>query len=141
MSILKGLPQPAAEFFEGLTEPHQSHSLRLLNWCYESADANGCSPKVIDGYTGMPKGYDGIPQLIFAEFHQSGRAVANSRLFSIPLRCDEKHPLTIIFPIWRDNGHEAVDRAENGFRPIKLDEFLSAPMSFSNLTGGTNDKR
>lgn len=92
MSCVRDLPQVVAEFFEGLSEPQHSLSLRLLDWCNELADANGCSPKEIDGYTGMPKGYDGSPQLIFAEFHESGRAVANTRLFSVPLRCDHEYP-------------------------------------------------
>ena len=127
VSCARDLPQPAAEFFEGLSEPHQSLSLRLLDWCYELADANGCSTKVIDGYTGMPKGYDGIPQLIFAEFHQSGRAVANSRLFSIPLRCDHNYALTILFPSKFDADHSEVDRGDEAFRPLSLDRFLSSP--------------
>ena len=130
MTTLKGLPQSAAEFFEGLSEPHHSLSLRLLDWCYELADANGCRPKVIDGYTGMPKGYDGIPQLIFAEFHESGRAVAHSRLFSIPLRCDEKQPLTIIFPSRFDSGCIDIDRSDEVFRPLSLKKFLSDPSHF-----------
>lgn len=130
MSCVRDLPQSAAEFFEGLNEPHQSLSLRLLAWCNEVAIAKGCKSKIVDGYTGMPSGYDNIPQLIFAEFHEAGRAVANSRLFSIPLRCDEKYPLTIILPKWRDIGNESVERGENGFRPTELTEFLSAPNQY-----------
>lgn len=133
MTTLKGLPQSAAEFFEGLSEPQYSLSLRLLDWCYELADANGCSPKVIDGYTGMPKGYDGIPQLIFAEFHGSGRAVANTRLFSVPLRCDRTYPLTIIFPTRFNAGYIDIDRSDESFRPLSLEKFLSNPSDFVTL--------
>ena len=127
MSILQEVPQRAAEFFQGLSEPHHSLLLRLLAWCNEIAIEESCRSKIIDGYTGMPSGYDGIAQLIFAEFHESGRAVANSRLFSIPLRCDQKYPLTVIFPLRFDAGHFDVDRGDRGFRPLSLDGFLASP--------------
>lgn len=63
MTALYGLPKSAAEFFEGLSEPHQSLALRLLAWCSETANISRCAPKVIDGYTGMPKGYDVITSI------------------------------------------------------------------------------
>ncbi len=115
MFCVRDLPQLATEFFEALSEPYNSLSLRLLDWCDELADANGCSPKVIDDYTGMPKGYDGSPQLLFAEFHESGRAVANTRLFSVPLPCDHKYPLTIIFPSRFNAGCIDIDRSDESF--------------------------
>ena len=133
MTALNELPQFAAEFFQGLSEPHYSLSLRLLDWCNELADANGCSPRVIDGYTGMPKGYDGIRQLIFGEFHESGRAVANTRLFSVPLRCNHKYPLTIIFPSRYNAGCIDIDRGDEAFRPLSLEKFLSNPSHFVTL--------
>ena len=130
MTKLTKLPQAAAEFFEGLSEPHHSLSLRLLAWCSEIAIAEGCRSEIVYGYTGMPSGYAGVPQLIFAEFHESGRAVANSRLFSIPLRCDYKYPLTIVFPSRFDTGRVDVDRSDEAFRPLSLDGFLSNPDAF-----------
>ena len=36
--------------------------------------------------------------MVFAQFHPSGRAKANSWQARIPLRCDSKAPLTIILP-------------------------------------------
>ena len=120
-------------FFLDLNEKDKKRLSQLIEWAVKKADLLGLDAKLIGGYKNQPDGYNGIPQLIFAQFHETGRAKNNTRKFSIPLRSDEKHPLTLILSDKskaKTLSDDYIESAENSFCPKSLEDFLENPSNY-----------
>lgn len=120
-------------FYNEIDSHDKKRFEQLISWATDQADHLSLDPKLVSSYSGQPGGYNGVPLLIFAEFHDTGRAKSGTRKFAIPLRADEKFPLTVILNNKSEAGAlatEAIENGENCFRPKSLDDFLENPSNF-----------
>lgn len=117
-------------FYETLSEEKQVLFTQLC------ALVGGRDPiagqKIVRGYSGMPRGYDATPMLVFGRISRAGLAM--DALGRIPLVDEENSPLTVIF---RDSDRaNNVDEAlisvgANGcWRPLDVSHFLQHPIAY-----------
>lgn len=111
-------------FFNALPVQKQVQFARLLDLLQKCDPAAGY--KVVRGYTGQPRGYDGKPMLVFGRITQKG--IAKDAVGRIPLVDEERNPLTITFKASsRARGLDAslFDEGSSGsWRPLDLAHFL-----------------
>ncbi|SER91998.1 hypothetical protein SAMN04244573_04581 [Azotobacter beijerinckii] len=129
-----------AKFFQGLDHQRQMQMCRVLNWGFPLNASQQAKIKVVGGYTGQPKGYNGEPTLLLAELGSSGNAKADQWILRIPLLCcDEKNlPLTVTLP-GRLVGIGVVETEiargeDDNFRPLDLEDFLKRPSHYTKLS-------
>ena len=132
---LSGVPKTdiAHQFFESLSPEDQHRFLQLLEYAVVLSEQQTLDVRIINGYQSQPKYYNQTPMMVFAQFHPSGRAKANSWQARIPLRCDSKAPLTIILPTRFKTASIPADEVwfgRDGFCPINVDDFLLSPERF-----------
>ena len=132
---LSGIPRIdlVFQFYDSLSLENQERFIQLLKYAVNLSEEQSLEVRIINGYTSQPKSYNHTPMIVFAQFTPSGRAKANSWRARIPLRCDEKAPLTIILPICFKAAfisNNDVWFGKESFCPIKVDDFLPTPGRF-----------
>jgi len=119
-----------AAFYGALTEEKRLQ-FSQLNELIELRDpASG--QKVVDGYTGMPRGFDRKPMLVFGRIGRGGRAMNSPG--RIPLVDEEHCPLTVVFR--SSDRATGVDEtliavgSSGCWRPTDLTHFLQNPSAY-----------
>lgn len=134
--VLRG--EMMAEFYRGLDAANQDRLCRLLRWALCLQASTKADMKVVLKYTNQPSGYNGIPTFLLAEFGAKGKAKKDGWVLRIPLRCDDKYPLTVTLPS-RTMGtqvqlHQISEGKHTNFRPLDLIDFLNRPDHYTTHT-------
>ena len=126
-------------FYQSLSSQDKDRFDRVLHFASTTAIQHGREYGEIGGYTNQPPYYNSVPLLIFARFGDAGDAVDGTRMYSIPLVCDQNRPITIIIR----NTHRSrlvrpqeVSEGGNSFRPRNLDHFLDNPDHYFSYDAG-----
>jgi len=126
-------------FYQSLRPQDKDRFDRVLQFASTTAIEHGREYGEIGGYANQPPYYNNVQALIFARFGNQGDALAGSRMYSIPLVCDQNRPITIIIR----NTHrshrvleEKVSEGGNSFRPLSLDDFLDNPDHYFSYDAG-----
>lgn len=118
------------EFFRSLDNQDFRRLTRLLDFAVSTAEAHRVESKWVKKYSGLPLGYNCQPAIIFARLHPFGTAIANTRLFVIPLFVTDIYPLTIAISyayLPAALSEEWIVEGRRAFRPLDLDHFLEQP--------------
>ena len=126
-------------FYQSLSSQDKDRFDRVLQFASTTAIEHGREYGEIGGYANQPPYYNNVQALIFARFGNQGDALAGSRMYSIPLVCDQNRPITIIIR----NTHRShrvleqeVSEGGNSFRPLSLDDFLDNPDHYFSYDAG-----
>ena len=121
-------------FLQSINQTDRDKFARLLDWAFGVQEQHNLEHKIILKYVNQPPGYNGIPTLVFARFGSAGVAVPDSWKVRIPLRSDDKYPLTVVLPTSKKrekvNDNAIVYGKHPNFRPLDLDDFLSNPSNY-----------
>lgn len=124
-------------FIESISQEDRDQLARLLDWAFDIQQQYRLEQKVVLGFTNHPRGYNGIPMLVFAQYGNAGMAKPHSWMVRIPLRSDDKYPLTVVLPKRLISHHVNQDQIAEGqdsnFRPLDLADFLSDPSKYVQL--------
>ena len=126
-------------FIESISQEVRDQLAKLLVWAFDVQQQYGLEQKVVLGFSDHPKGYNNIPMLVFAKFGDAGVAKPHSWMVRIPLRSDDKYPLTVILPERLKSDkvtkNAVVDGNKGNYRPLDLEDFLANPSKFVRLSG------
>ena len=124
-------------FVESISQEDRDQLARLLDWAFDIQQQYRLEQKVVLRFSDHPPGYNNIPMLVFARFGDAGKAKSNSWMVRIPLRSDDKYPLTVILPerlkSARVRINAIVDGNKDNFRPLDLADFLAGPSNYVRL--------
>lgn len=119
-----------AAFYGALPAEKQSQFAQLVALIGQRDPEAG--QKIVGGYTGQPRGYNGKPMLVFGTIGRGGRAMNSAG--RIPLVDSEDCPLTVTF---RDSARvpgidaDLVAAGSSGWwRPLDLVSFLQSPCAY-----------
>ena len=128
-------------FIESIGQDDRAQLARLLDWAFNVQQQYGLEQKVVLRFSDHPPGYNNIPMLVFAQFGDAGKAKSNSWMVRIPLRSDDKYPLTVILPERLKSAkigkNAIVDGKKGNYRPLDLEDFLADPSTYVRLPGGS----
>jgi len=122
------------EFYSEIDRASQEKFIKIINLAFKMFNSGEIETKIVLKYSNQPKGYSGIPTLLFSEIGKKGKALKNKWILRVPFRSDDKHPLTVVLPLSRINPNLDLNRISIGtdknFCPINLSEFLHDPKQF-----------
>jgi len=123
-------------FYAGLELKDRTRLAKLMNWM-RGLNRPDADIKLVGGYENQPQAYNKVATLLLSPISKSGRAVRNAWISRVPLRCDDKFPLTVTLPL-RAKAHSAGNEVislgrHDCFRPLNLDDFLRHPDKFTTL--------
>ena len=126
-------------FYQALGPENQDRFDRVLHFASTAAIQHGRASRVqIAWGNNQPQHFRNVQSLVFAEFDE-GRARPRTKMYAIPLVCDENRPITIIT---RDNhrslqvADEEIETTIDRFRPRNLDHFLDNPDHYFSYDAG-----
>ncbi len=132
------LPGDLREWLLVQSEERQQTFLSLLRYVASVDTLRDLPQKFVGGYAhGQPKGYNGVPMLVFGEIGAGGRVLPLAWHVRIPLTDDDSAPLTIFIPRCFLRSPEVAGTVESHgqgnqafFRPVHTAEFLRNPDAF-----------
>ena len=131
--------QDVSTFYQALGPENQDCFDRLLEFASKTAIQHGRAFRVqIARGKNQPQHFRNVQSLVFAEFGEV-RARPRTKMYAIPLVCDENRPITIII---RDNHRsrqvagEEIETTIDRFRPRNLDHFLDNPDHYFSYDAG-----
>lgn len=126
-------------FYQALGPENQDRFDRLLEFASKTAIQHGRAFRVqIARGKNQPQHFRNVQSLVFAEFGER-KARPRTKMYAIPLVCDENRPITIII---RDNHRsrqvagEEIETTIDRFRPHNLDHFLDNPDHYFSYDAG-----
>lgn len=134
-----------SEFFEGLALENQNRFEELIRWMTQLNETKDLPTKIVRGYTDQPAGYNMVATILISTFRDNGRAFPGGWRLRIPLRADDKFPLSVTLNkkylsaqlsqlSKKDTERYIAFGAKDNFRPINLDHFLQDPGFYTILT-------
>lgn len=120
-------------FYDKLSILNKKRFAYILCWVLslksENFDFQG---KIVGRYTGQPKGCNGIPVIVFAKFDLNGRAIQDSWICRIPLKCSASSCITVILPSNRlsKESPSVIFGNDGNFCPSDIDNFLKNPGAY-----------
>lgn len=128
-------------FYQSLSSQDKDRFDRVLHFASTTAIQHGRAFRVqIAWSNNQPQHFRNVQSLVFAEFDE-GRARPRTKMYAIPLVCDENRPITIII---RNNhrslqvADEEIETTIDRFRPRNLDHFLDNPAHYFSYEAGQN---
>lgn len=127
------------QYIESMDEKNLHRFQALLAWARKAftIDRNEgevLREKRIKGYTNQPRGYSGIPMVLFAPLNDQGRAKPDGWVARIPLKCTDANPMTVVLPT-RLKAETALEGEiirgiDENFAPLDVDDFLRRPKHY-----------
>ena len=126
-------------FYQSLSSQDKDRFDRVLQFASTTAIEHGRKSRVqIAWSNNQPQHFKNVQSIVFAEFDEGG-ARPKTKMYAIPLVCDENRPITIII---RDNhrslqvADEEIETTIDRFRPRNLDRFLDNPDHYFSYDAG-----